>query len=347
MSDCPFCLSSDHDYIIFENFYFIAVQSPTLALNSWANRNQLRIQYVFLNEQRLPSSPNNSRHIFFYRLYLGPNLYFDGRGCSHYQARSHCALNALYFLRQSSISPPSTPPSISPSLSSQTHARSTKSSVNQMYERAKELGLSVHVEWNDPSTVTYQMGDDYIATAQGSNRYLAKQLAAEKILQILSMNNNPLKFPQTMNPITKLYHLAQARQYSVEFIQLKSSSIQEKYHFQVKVDQIHVADGYGSTKQLAKRAAAEIILEKLDPAVVLPPPPSKGLLKRNVNNDGTTKQEKKRVHFVAEVIAKDEELSKRSSAISSPTICNYQKQQLIEACDRFNIHVQYDDEQVQ
>jgi len=47
----------------------------------------------------------NHRHILFsYRLYFGHNLYFDGHGSSHQQARINCAQHALNFIHQNETS---------------------------------------------------------------------------------------------------------------------------------------------------------------------------------------------------------------------------------------------------
>ena len=62
------------------------------------------------------------------------------------------------------------------------------------------------------------------------------------------------------------------------------------------------------------------------------------VLKRNGN-----KQEKKHVHFVEEVIEKDEQISPRQL---SPNRSNSNKQQLIEACQKLKIHIEYFDETV-
>jgi hypothetical protein len=192
-----------------------------------------------------------------------------------------------------------------------------------MYERAKQLALPVRLESNDPFTVTYYIGEKYCATGKGFNKHSAKQSAAEKILELL---------PKMTNPITRVYQLAQIRQVKIEFIQLPTK---ENYRFQIKFGDHEHAEGSGKTKQLAKRTAAEILLEKLDPIVVLPPPPAKGLLKRDGN-----KQEKKHVHFVEEVIEKDEQISPRQSSNNS------NKQELIDACQKLQIRVEYFDEMV-
>ncbi|CAF4421961.1 unnamed protein product, partial [Adineta steineri] len=81
------------------------------------------------------------------------------------------------------------------------------------------------------------------------------------------------------------------------------------------------------------------------PIVVLPPPPAKGLLKRDGNKENITKQEKKHVHFVKVVIKKDEQLSSRQSPPSPNMSCS-NKQQLIEACQKFQIHLEYLDEMI-
>jgi len=163
----------------------IVCPSPIIALNTWATRNHIAIQYVLLNEQLLSPSSNRSRILFYYRLYIGHDLYFDGHGPTHQQARTNCALNAFYFLRQNQISPPSTPQlnfSSSPT-SKIKHQR--KSEIALMYERAKQLGLSVRIESHDPFTVIYHIGEKYSAMGKGFNKHSAKQSAAEKILEIL------------------------------------------------------------------------------------------------------------------------------------------------------------------
>ncbi len=299
-------------------FVYLVISCPITALNTWASRNHLSIRYVLLNEQFPSTLTNRARVLFYYRLYLGQDLYFDGHGPTHQQARINCALNALYFLRHNPPSPPSTPQS------SSSPALKTKSEISLMYERAKQLGLPVRLEFNDPFTATYYIGEKYSATSKGFNKQSAKQSAAEKILEIL---------PKTSNPLTRVYQLAQSRQVKIEFIQLP---IKDNYHYQIKFGDHEHAEGFGKTKQFAKRAAAEALLEKLDPIVVLPPPPVKGLLKR----DGT-KQEKKHVHFVEDVIEKDEQITSRQSSTHYSN-----KQELINACQKLKIHVEYNDEMV-
>ena len=316
--------------------------SPVLIVNNWAVRNHLRANFVFLNEQFVTIG-TQTRQLCFYRLHLGSDLHFDGHGSSHQQARSHCALNALHFLRQQPLSPPSTP-----QLSSAKKARTTKSDISLMYERAKQLGLTVRTDWDDPLTVTYRIGEEYLSTGQGFNRHLAKQQAAEKMLSILRVDNEqrtPTKSVPAINPITRLYQLAQARQVQLDFLPASnySSSSDGKFTVRIQFGESDAAEGHGPTKQSAKRAAAELLMEKLDPALVLPPPPSKGLLKRQGNSE---RLEKKRVQFVEEVIRKDEEMAARPHAVVSPTVSNRQKQQLLEACRRVKIDVHYSDEQV-
>jgi len=205
-----------------------------------------------------------------------------------------------------------------------------------MYERAKQLGLPVRIEFVDRFTVTYYIGEKYSATGKGFNRHSAKQSAAEKMLKILPLTN----IQQNLNPITRIYQLAQLRQVKIEFIQLFNK---ENFIYQIKFGEHETAQGQGKTKQIAKRLAAEALLDKFDPIVVLPPPPAKGLLKRDGNNENLNKQEKKHVHFVEEVIEKDEQISPRPL---STNISQSNKQQLIDACQKLQIHVEYLDEMV-
>ena len=277
-------------------------QSPIVVLNSWANRSHTSIRYVLINEQSL----------FSYRVYLGDDFYFDGHASTDQQARINCALNALYFLQQNHFS---TPPS-SPS------SQQTKSPISLMYERAQQLALPVRFQSIDSHTISYFLGEKYFATGHGFNRHAAKQSAAEKLLQIL---------PQC-NPLTRIYQLAQTRQVKLEFLSMPT---EENYRYRVKFGENDQADGSGQTKQSAKRAAAEILLTKLESIAVLPPPPTKGLLKRE-----GSKHEKKHVHFLDEIIEKDEQTSSRPPSIK---VINRNKQELIDFCQKYQIHLQYFD----
>lgn len=307
--------------------------SPIAALNAWSIRNQVPIRYVLLKEQLLSTAPNRSHLLVFYRLYLGHELYFDGHGPTHQQARINCALNAFYFLRQPPASPPSTPQLNVPTGKGRSSA---KSEISMMYERARHLALPVRLELLDQFTVVYHIGEKYSATGQSCSIQAAKQAAAEKMLKVLPAVHTP----QTVNPITRIYQLGQARQAKVEYVEVDG---RETFTYQLKFGENELAEGKGKTKQLAKRAAAEALLDKLDPVVALPPPPAKGLLKRDGNTDASTKSEKKHVHFVEEVIQKDEQSSPRPTCAS---VSFSIKQQLIEACRKLQIHVEYLDEMV-
>lgn len=197
-----------------------------------------------------------------------------------------------------------------------------------MYERAKQLALPVRLEIVDPVTVRYFIGENYSTTGHGLNKQAAKQSAAEQLLTIL---------PQT-NPISRVHQLAQSRQVKIEFVSLASE--EKNYRIQLKFGEDDQAEGSGRTKQLAKRAAAENLLAKFDTIVVLPPAPAKGVLKRDGN-----KQEKKHVHFLAEVIEKDEQSSSSPRATSTHRT-NRNKQELIDLCQKCQIQVEYDDEAV-
>jgi hypothetical protein len=80
--------------------YLLVHQSPTVALNTWTTQHHIPTRYVLLNEQHLPPLVNRPHIIFTYRLYVGHNLYFDGHGPSHQQARVNCAYHALNFIHQ-------------------------------------------------------------------------------------------------------------------------------------------------------------------------------------------------------------------------------------------------------
>lgn len=278
-------------------------QSAMAALNTWANQNHRSIRYV---DQSL------TRSFYSYRVYLDDDLHFDGHASTAEQARIHCALNALYFLRQNQFSSPPVSPS----------SHQTKSPISLMYERAQQLALPVRFQSIDSHTISYFLGEKYSATGHGFNRHAAKQSAAEKLLRILP----------SCNPLTRIYQLAQSRQVKIEFIPITTEEI---YHYRIQFGTTEQAEGSGRTKQSAKRAAAEILLNKLESIVILPPPPSKGLLKRH-----GSQQEKKHVHFVDEIIDKDEQISSRPPSI------NRNKQQLVALCQKLQIHLQYLDRSV-
>jgi hypothetical protein len=210
-----------------------------------------------------------------------------------------------------------------------------------MYERAKQLGLSVEIEYPEPLTITYHIGEHYSITATGPTKHHAKQFAAEKMLEILPLpnekqkhnrkrSNQHIKFieqkgstnyslSEEINPITRLYQIARARNTKIEFIELEDSSNEKFFHFHVKFNENEFADGYGKNKQAAKRSAAENLLLKLNPN--LPPPPIKGLLKRDENSPKSHR--KKHVHFF------DDDLI---------------QQKLINSCEKLNIHIEYNDQ---
>ena len=223
-----------------------------------------------------------------------------------------------------------------------------------MYERAKQLGLSVQIEQTEPLTVTYRISDEYSTTGTGSTKQAAKESAARQMLKILPQpteksksksnrkhNNQHRKFieqkgsndysrTEQINPITRLYQIARARNEKLEFTEMKTEENDNLFHFQVTFGENNFAYGSHRNKQAAKRLTAENLLQKLNIHLTdtlktaLPPAPKKGLLKREENSAKQT-QEKKHVHFT-----EDEILSK--------------KQQLTKACEKLDIEIKYEDQ---
>jgi hypothetical protein len=221
-----------------------------------------------------------------------------------------------------------------------------------MYERARQLGLSVRMEHNEPRTVSYHIGEEYSTTGTGQTKHAAKENAAEKMLRILPVpeekvktkpnrkhsnqhkkfieqkGSNNYSLSEEINPITRLYQIGRAREQKIEFIQIE---IEEGFHFHVKIGENESADGYDKNKQAAKRLAAENLLSKLNSdllgsiVISLPPPPKKGSLKREENSN--KQQEKKHVHFVED----------HSMII---------QQRLMNACQKLNINIQYEDQMI-
>lgn len=239
-----------------------------------------------------------------------------------------------------------------------------------MYERVRQLGFTVQMEQCEPLTVTYRVGEQYSTTGSGTTKNAAKRIAAEKMLEILPKptenekqkhnhkhTNQRKKFieqkgsteysiSEEINPITRLYQIARARDKKIEFKELEYSDKDKLFHFFVQYGENETADGHGKSKQAAKRSAAESLLSLLNPYLLdsansvpcssLPVVPTKSLLKRDEN---TAKQhEKKHVHFIEDQLIEHEQ--KTINHQSSLTI----KQQLINACQKLNINIQYDDQ---
>lgn len=237
-----------------------------------------------------------------------------------------------------------------------------------LYERARQLALPVQmiIDVKEPFTVTCQIGEQYETTATGSSKQQAKQMAAEKMLEVLPIpaekskskfhskaSKQHQKFIEQkglaeysvshgINPITRLYQIARARNAQVLFEELEKLSDDKQFHFRVQFGDDQTADGHGQNKQAAKRTAAEHLLSQLNPHLLessvhpsssasLPPAPSKSLLKRD--EPAPKQHEKKHVHFLVE----EEKPVDRPSSISI-------KQQLIKACQKLNIHVDYEDD---
>ncbi len=72
-------------------------------MNTWATQHYIPTRYILLNEEHFPPKNNRPYIIFFYRLYVGHSLYFDGQGSSHQRARTDCAYRALNFIQQNQM----------------------------------------------------------------------------------------------------------------------------------------------------------------------------------------------------------------------------------------------------
>ncbi|CAF4309513.1 unnamed protein product, partial [Rotaria magnacalcarata] len=340
---------------------------PTVTLNAWAAQNHIPIQYVLLDQHSVTTPNNISSNfpciIFYYRLYLGQDLHFDGHDLSHQLARINCAYHALNFIRENEKS-------ILKSLSSIQTQIQSKSPISIMYERAKQLGLSVQIKYNEPLTITYLIGEQYSAMGTGATKNAAKRIAAEQMLEILPLSSEVVKqkhirkhgsqhkkfieqkgsvsysLTGQINPITRLYQIGRARDIKIEFNELENENDDKTFHFHVKFGDDDSADGYGKNKQIAKRSAAENLLSKLNPNLLesidvatpasLPVGPIKSLLKRDENVN--EQHEKKHVHFIEDELVEHEK--KTIEHQSSITI----KQQLINACQKLNLDIQYDDQ---
>lgn len=240
-----------------------------------------------------------------------------------------------------------------------------------MYERAKKLSLTVNLECQTPNQVTYRIGEHYSTIGTGINKQTAKQQAAEKMLEILPDNDQQQKEPSNrkrnnqhkkfiqqkgsvdyswsddINPITRLYQIAQARNVSIDFESFQKSESRQVFQSVVHYGDELTAEGMGQSKQAAKRNAAQQMLLQLYPdtnRIVKSPStlsstsvPGKSLLKREENSP--KKIEKKHVHFREDENGIAEKKTTRSCGISI-------REQLIKACNKLNIEIEYQDESV-
>lgn len=74
-----------------------------MLLNTWATQHHIPTRYILLHEQHIPVPNNHPNIIFYYRLFVGYDLIFDGHGSSHQKARIDCADHALYYIHQHPI----------------------------------------------------------------------------------------------------------------------------------------------------------------------------------------------------------------------------------------------------
>lgn len=72
-------------------------------MNTWATQHHILTRYILLHEQHYPIVNNHPTIIFYYRLFIGHDLFFDGHGTSHQKARIDCADCALHYLRQNEM----------------------------------------------------------------------------------------------------------------------------------------------------------------------------------------------------------------------------------------------------
>lgn len=324
--------------------FLSASASSTVLLNTWAAQNRIPTRYVLIHVEFLPPSSRNeekrSRQIFFYRLFIGDDFSFDGQGFSHVQARQNCAFLALNSLRATPVPVP---------IESFVQVE-TKSPITLMYERARQLGLTVEMETPSNTTVVLRIGNEFTSTATGATKQEAKRLAAEKLLETLPSppvekrnakrttqhrkfveQRGSLDYGRTeeINPITRVYQIGQARHVRVEFRQVETESTEKPFHFVVEFGEEHRCDGFATSKQGAKRLAAETLLAQLNRKEG----PMKSLLKR----DETSTNEKKHVHFLVDETTEAAKDENRSAAFSV-------KQQLIKSCERFRIRLEFEDE---
>ncbi|XP_048352453.1 double-stranded RNA-binding protein Staufen homolog 1 isoform X5 [Sphaerodactylus townsendi] len=190
-----------------------------------------------------------------------------------------------------------------------------KSEISQVFEIALKRNLPVNFEFFPLKQVTRESGPphmksfvtkvsvgEFMGEGEGKSKKISKKNAAIAVLEelkklpplptvekmkprikkktksIVKLQRSP-EYGQGMNPISRLAQIQQAKkEKEPEYMLITERGLPRRREFvmQVKVG-VHTADGMGTNKKVAKRNAAENMLEVLGFKVPQPQPPKPAL----------------------------------------------------------------------
>ncbi|XP_012827228.2 double-stranded RNA-binding protein Staufen homolog 1 isoform X3 [Xenopus tropicalis] len=251
---------------------------------------------------------------YFYPFPVAPILYqvelsiggqqFHGKGRTRQAAKHDAAAKALKSLQHE---PLPDKPAVNGKAADEENLN--KSEISQVFEIALKRNMSVNFEVTKEtgpphmkSFVTKVIVGEFLGEGEGKSKKISKKNAAISVLEelrklpplptvekmkpkikkktksIVKLPTSP-EYGQGMNPISRLAQIQQAKKdKEPEYILITERGLPRRREFvmQVKVGN-HSAEGMGTNKKVAKRNAAENMLELL--GFKVPPPPPKPALK--------------------------------------------------------------------
>ncbi|XP_048352454.1 double-stranded RNA-binding protein Staufen homolog 1 isoform X6 [Sphaerodactylus townsendi] len=251
---------------------------------------------------------------YFYPFPVGPWLYevelsiggqqFRGKGRTRQAAKHDAAAKALKILQNE---PLPEKPEINGREPDDENLN--KSEISQVFEIALKRNLPVNFEVTRESGpphmksfVTKVSVGEFMGEGEGKSKKISKKNAAIAVLEelkklpplptvekmkprikkktksIVKLQRSP-EYGQGMNPISRLAQIQQAKkEKEPEYMLITERGLPRRREFvmQVKVG-VHTADGMGTNKKVAKRNAAENMLEVLGFKVPQPQPPKPAL----------------------------------------------------------------------
>lgn len=251
---------------------------------------------------------------YFYPFPITPMLYqvelsiggqlFHGKGRTRQAAKHDAAARALKSLKHE---PLLKKPEINGKVPDEENLN--KSEISQVFEIALKRNLPVNFEVTKESGpphmksfVTKVSVGEFLGEGEGKSKKISKKNAAMAVLEelkklpplptvekmkprikkktrsIVKLPTSP-EYGQGMNPISRLAQIQQAKKdKEPEYVLITEKGLPRRREFimQVKVGN-HTAEGAGTNKKVAKRKAAENMLNLL--GFKVPPPPPKPALK--------------------------------------------------------------------
>lgn len=250
---------------------------------------------------------------YFYPFPVGPVLYqvelsiggqlFHGKGRTRQAAKHDAAAKALKILQNE---PLPDKPEVN---GKEPDDNLNKSEISQVFEIALKRNLPVNFEVTKESGpphmksfVTKVTVGEFMGEGEGKSKKISKKNAAVTVLEelrklpplpavekmkprikkktksIVKLQTSP-EYGQGMNPISRLAQIQQAKkEKEPEYMLITERGLPRRREFvmQVKVG-AHIAEGNGTNKKVAKRNAAENMLELLGFKVPQPQPPKPAL----------------------------------------------------------------------